>query len=133
MDAEHLPRIILPVGDTERVVTPRNGSLYQFVGRLGMYDHIWLEFDDDENDDENDDDTDKEVACAAIFKLIHPETYEQIAKIMRENNFPIHLNLRKIDDADVEAYNFELESMVADEGEEEDDLFIPEDWDKPAV
>lgn len=89
--------------------TPDNTSLFLFLGHLSMYNHIFIQTDDDHG--------------AYIFERFVPEVWGKIAKYVSRHGFPMHVNLREVAECDKTAFDRMVEVTVAevDEG-------IPEGW-----
>lgn len=96
----------LPEG-REFIATRQTARLYQHLGRLAMYDHIYC--------------NDNEVAFY-IFKFV--DGYKELATHMIENNYPIYANQTEISDSDIAAYDKALQYITGDID------YIPDDWTK---
>ena len=91
---------------SEFETTPDNTALYRFAGRLAIYNHVYLMFEDED---------------AYIFNQSPAYPYLEGLAIM--NKYPVHDNLTEIMPQDVEAFN----DMVNDLVEDIPDT-VPEEW-----
>lgn len=96
----------LPGGNTFEA-NRQTARLFQHLGRLAMYDHIYC--------------TNNQVAFY-IFKFV--DGYEQLAVHMIENNYPIYANQTEVSDTDIAAYDKALQHITGDID------YIPDDWTK---
>lgn len=87
-------------GGQEIEATRDNTTLFTHIGRLALYDHVFIVLDEEEN------------RGSYIFQ-INP-AFEGIADFMIANEYPMHLNLREVADCDLEAYDGMIKGMVGD-------------------
>lgn len=91
-DPENEPqaKIIIPQG--EKILTRQNSSLFTFMGRLSLYDHIYY-CDIKEQEIEE---------AFYIFSFV--KGFRKLAKYMMANSFTAHLNMTEVSSTDVGAY-----------------------------
>lgn len=85
-----------------------NAALFTHIGELGMYNHVFVQTDPD-NDD---------AFGSYIFR--HNPSFKFIASWMVENELPMHLNSTDVADCDRDAFD----QCIAKEAQEP----IPEGW-----
>lgn len=112
---ENLPVMRLGLGSSEFAATPENSHLFTFMGRLAMYNHIFLVTDE----------TDGTLSGTYLFNRIHipDEMFNELGTFMVENGYHADLNKREVPDCDVNAFNANLELQTGDLDT------IPEDWE----
>lgn len=86
------PIIELNLNGEKFEATRDNTTLFQFFGRLAIYNHIFLEMGEDE----------KAPFGAYIFSD-HP-TYPDLEELIVAHEFPQHLALREVGQCDVDAW-----------------------------
>lgn len=91
---------------SEFETTPDNTALYRFAGRLAIYNHVYLMFEDED---------------AYIFNQSPAYPYLEGLAIM--NKYPVHDNLTEIMNQDVEAFNEYIETVIEDIPDT-----VPEEW-----
>lgn len=106
------PVIKLNLAGEEFEATPDNAHLYKFLGELACYSHVFLVtgYDDDADS----------YKGSYIFQ--NSAVFGQLALIMMNNGFPLHLNLREVPDCDVSAFNRMIDQQVADIDD------FPDEW-----
>lgn len=94
-------------------VNPNNSALYLHVGGLAVYNHAFIIFDKEQS------------VGGYVFQI--EEAWPHISRIMVEREYPIHMNLRSVEQCDVRAYLQTVdklaEGMVGDIGDG-----VPEGW-----
>lgn len=106
---ENEPGIIVNFGEREFEATPENTTLFRFVGKLALYNHIFMLTVPEEN------------IGAYLFNQ-HP-VYKEFEDYMVKNQYPIHDNLREVAECDLDAFENMLRENAADIGD-----YPPEDW-----
>lgn len=106
---EDEPGIRVNFGEHEFEATPDNTTLFRFVGKLALYNHVFML-------------TKPEESTGAYLFNQHPY-YAEFEEYMIANKYPLHDNLRDVAQCDLDAF----ENMVNRDIEEIPD-FLPEDW-----
>lgn len=108
MDDEPVAR--LDFGGEEREMTRHNSALFTHLGELAMYDHIFVQFDEQGNDQFG----------AYIFR--QNDSFNTLAQFILEHDFPMHLNATEVSDCDRDAFDRSIEKEASDSD------FLPDDW-----
>lgn len=111
-DQEDLPTITLHMETGEFVASPINTTLFTFLGRLAIYNHIFVQTGDED---------DRVMVGTYVFST--HSVYQDIVNFMVEEDFPMMLNRLEVPDCDVNAYNRMIEQHMGDVGDT-----IPDDW-----
>lgn len=90
---------------------PENSSLFTFMGRLAMYDHVFLTTNPDEG------------VGTYIFASFN-EAYQPLAEAMIDQEFPAHINLTDVADCDKSAFENMLRHSLEDVSD-----FVPDEWE----
>ena len=107
------------IGGQPFEMTPNNGSLYTFVGRVVLddmevpaeeFNHVYLI--------RNINPETKEITESRIFRQ-HP-AYEQLSKFILEHAYPLFLNQRQIAESDIAAW---IRTNFYDLGD-----YMPDEW-----
>lgn len=85
-----------------------NSALFTHIGKLAMYDHVFVQKDMD----------DETMFGSYLFR--HNPSFGHIASWMVENDLPMHLNFTEVAETDMDAFN----QSIAHEAEEP----IPDGW-----
>lgn len=109
------PAMKLSFGSREFEATPDNTSLFQFMGRLACYNHVFMQTNEE----------DEEPTGTYVFNQ-HP-VYPQMIEYMIANDYPMHLNLRQVAECDVNAFNQMVQQYTGDLDSELDKLLGQED------
>lgn len=117
---DNLPTMRLTIRDREYEATPENTSLFRFMGKLAMFDHIFLATD------EHPDGEDTPIGGLYIFRDI--DLFDDIEDFMLEHDYPMHLNLREVAQCDYDAHQKYITQCVEEESVELPDEFNLEDW-----
>ena len=113
---EGLPKMRLGLSGGEFEATPENSHLYTFMGRLAMYNHIFLVTSEGEGT----------ISGTYLFNQIHTsqEVFDELSDFMIANDYHTDLNRREVPDCDVKAYDDTVVGMTEDLGDT-----IPEGWE----
>jgi len=106
---EEEPVIRVSFGESEFEATPDNTTLFRFVGKLALYNHVFML-------------TDPEESTGAYLFNQHPY-YAEFEEYMITNKYPLHDNLRDVAQCDLDAF----ENMVKENLKDIED-YPPEDW-----
>lgn len=107
-----LPEMKLHMANGEFVATPVNTTLFTFLGRLAMYDHVFLQTGEE---------TEATIVGTYVFNQ-HP-VFREMAEFIMEQNYPMVLNRIEVPDCDVAAFNRMVEQSTGDL-----DGGVPEGW-----
>lgn len=111
---EGLPKMNLNVDNGETLAaTPENTILFTHLGRLAMYDHVFVTTTQEQE-------TSRGIYVFAEFMR---QTFTGMQEFMLENGYPAFVNKREVPDCDLDAFEQILEKHSA----EMPDTF-PEDW-----
>lgn len=109
---EDLPSMSLNMGERgEFEATPENTSLFNFLGHLACYNHVFIQLGDE----------DEETMTGTYVFSTHP-VYRQMAEYMMQNGYPMHLNLRQVAECDQNAFNRMVEQQASTLDDELDQL-----------
>lgn len=104
------------IGDEEYEIGPDQASLFTFLGKRAMYDHVFLQLNQDD---------DGTATGAYVFSSLRPAMYEEMRDYMMDYDFPLHLNLREVAECDIAAYD----DMVDRETKDLEDVdTVPAEW-----
>lgn len=118
--------IRVTVGDEEYEIGPDRASLFTFLGKRAMYDHVFIQLDKDDDDTDDDDiGRGKTITGVYVFSSLRPTMYEQMRDYMMDYDFPLHLNQREVADCDIAAYDDMVDREMADL---EDVDTVPNEW-----
>lgn len=113
---EEEAKLNLYLGDgREFEMTPDNATLFTFIGRLAMYDHVFLETGEPKDDD----------TMIGTYVFNQAEAYPQLSSFMVEYDYPMILNRRDVPQCDQDAYGRYVDQVASKE--EIPDTF-PDDW-----
>ena len=102
------PRIKFTLEDGSNIeATRENSSVYTFLGKAAMYNHIFIVIDDEN----------------ALYTFCDSPHYIDVISFMVDNSYPMHLNLLEAQDCDREAYEKYVDSASWDLGD-----YPPEEW-----
>ncbi len=87
-----------------------NTSLFRFMGRLGIYNHVFYH------------DIHEEEVQTSFYIFRFAPQYPLIEKYMLENQFTIHDNMTTISETDIRAYESALHKTVGDVDH------VPDEW-----
>lgn len=104
-ESEPFANINLPNGEMVRM-TRSNSSIYTFMGRLAVYDHVYYAGETEED------------RSFYVFSFVGG--YRELLKHMKKNKYPAHTNMTEVSRSDIEAYE---RAALADLGDT-----IPDDW-----
>lgn len=104
------PSFIIKFADGEYEANRGNTTLYTHIGSLACYDNVTIVTDPDNN------------SGRCIFAC-QEGTFEDLADYLITHDFPLHMNLQEVNEADVNAFN----DMVHRQAEAEE-YTIPDDW-----
>ena len=110
---EDLPVIRLKMTSGELELTPENSSLYLFLGKLACYSHVFVETGRTE------DDTNRMIGS---YLFSNSDIFTEVADFMVSRGYPLHANLREVQDCDINAFD----DMIAQQATDLDT--IPDDW-----
>lgn len=102
--------------DGEKTIEARrdNASLFTFLGRAGlnlsMYDHVYIV-------------DEEEQSGSYIFSAI--PNFEVVKRYMLENGYPAHLNMPKVGEQDLQAFELFMQQQTQDISNG-----IPENWEE---
>lgn len=96
------------IDGAEFIMHRYNSALFTHMSHLAMYDHVFLETNENE-------------AGAYIFR--QNEGYGRLANWMRRNRFPAHLNITEVAEADMGAFDKTLRAQARDL-----EQGVPPDW-----
>jgi len=103
------PSIKLNIGQEVFEATRDNTTLFQFFGRLAIYNHVFLVFNEEEN------------SGAYIFS--DSPVYPEMEEFIVAHEFPQHLGMRAVAQCDVDAWErHTFSDLNASEG-------VPEGWE----
>ena len=91
-EQEPFAKLTLPNGE-EFEARRDTASLYTFMGRLAIYNHVYC-YDIKDNEVQQ---------SFYIFNFV--QGYDELVEYMKENDYPQHLNLPEISRSDVEAHD----------------------------
>ena len=104
------PIIELNLNGEKFEATRDNTTLFQFFGRLAIYNHIFLEMGREDD-----------KPMGAYLFSDHP-VYPQLEELIVAYEFPQHLALREVGECDVDAWNrHNLSDLAEADG-------VPEEW-----
>ena len=105
---EEEPRIELKInGESAYELNRLNSTLYSFLGRLAVYNHVFYHGTEDEDSDK-------------FYIFEYQKSFAPIAQYMAENDYPMILNQPEVSVTDQEAY---MRSATRDLGNG-----LPEEW-----
>lgn len=107
------PAMYLTFCGEEYEVTRDDAALFMYMGKLALYNHIFIALEVDEDDEDA-------PAEAYIFSM--NEQYEAVRDFMMDNDYPMHANLRYVADCDLDAYDEMIKRAVKDIDT------VPEEW-----
>lgn len=111
MSAEEEPALNIKLDGQEFEINRRNTMLYTFIGELAIYDHIFITTCEEEG----------RQTGTYIFKP--NKGYMDLATFMMEKAFPAQLNMPRVADCDVQAFeNHYLRDVRGLES-------FPEEWE----
>ena len=108
-EQEPVAKLTLPNGETFEAKR-ETASLYTFMGALAIYNHIYC-YEVKENEVEQ---------AFYIFDFVGG--YKELQEYMRENEYPMHLNMPQISKSDTDAYE---RAVLADLNKTDG---VPEGW-----
>lgn len=97
---EEEPRLKLTMNGEEIYATRDNTTLFQFFGHLAMYDHVFVQLNDDS----------EEVARGA-YLFNNQAIFDDLVDFIVTNEYPQHVCMREVAQCDVDAWN---QTMFAD-------------------
>jgi hypothetical protein len=104
------PSFVLEYGNGQKIIGTRaNASIFRFFGSLSMYDHIFIVIHADEK--------------KGVYLFRHQPGYDKIADYMMDHDYPAFVNMRKVAECDIKAFD-EVVSSDADDTESG----VPGDW-----
>lgn len=117
MASEREPSININLGNTNFEMTPHNSSLFTFLGRAALYNHIFLVRDDLPPLPEG------QLNGTYLFEglLRNKNIYSRLEQMMTEKQYPMHLNALEAPECDVDAYIRTASNMIGDT--------VPEGWE----
>lgn len=89
--------------------TRDNTVLFKHMGRLAIYDHVFFI---------------REESGMGTYLFSHHPNFEHVSEWLIENEYPVHLNLRRVAECDKEAF----ENALHREATLELESGIPDDW-----
>lgn len=89
----NLPTLEITMNGEKFKATPENTTLFQFVGELAVYDHVFIETGME----------DSTPTGAYLFK--NQEVWHDLVDFMVTNEFPQHVCLREVAECDRDAFN----------------------------
>lgn len=104
---EDLPVIRLKGGDTEYELTPENSALYVFLGRLACYSHVFMETAR----------TDDQKRRIGNYIFSNHSVFNEIANFMSSRGYPMHVNLREVEQCDIDAFDSFISQQAGDIGD----------------
>ena len=107
MSEQEMPKMIIQTGDGDFESTPMNTSLFNFTGRLAMYDHVFF------NTDGN----------SGIYLFNQHHSYQEVADFMIEHEYPMHLFLTHVAECDLNAFDSMVKQDVNDL-----EKGVPDEW-----
>lgn len=105
-ESEPFANINLPNGDKVEM-TRQNSSIFTFMGRLAVYNHVYYSGETEED------------RPFYVFSFVGG--YKDLFKHMKKNHYPAHLNLDEVSSTDIEAYE---RAALSDLGDT-----IPDGWE----
>ena len=90
-----------------------NTTLFTFLGKLALYDHVFIHTGDTEDD-----------VAKGMYIFNQNEVYDQMSEYMWENDYPMHINLPEVAQCDLDAFD----NMVHKDVEQDLESGIPEEW-----
>lgn len=106
---EQEPILTLQGADEEYELRRDNTTLYTFLGKAALYDHVFIV-------------TDPEEPTGFYMWNDHP-AYPGVADFMFTNDYPMHLNMPEVSECDLQGYDRKIERMCADIGDS-----VPAEW-----
>ena len=103
------PELRIGTDDGELTATRDNASLFMHLGEDALYDHVFIVDDEKE---------------AGFYIFRYNAAFPAIAKHMRKNHYPLHMNIRGAAECDKKAYDKAVDRMTR----EVDNWTIPDDW-----
>lgn len=104
------------IGDEEHEIGPDQASLFTFLGKRAMYDHVFVQLNLED---------DGTATGAYVFASLRPTMYEEMRDFMMDYDFPLHLNLREVAECDIAAYD----DMVDREAQDLEQIdTVPAEW-----
>lgn len=100
---EDEPVMNLHLPNGEFTATPKNTSLFTFMGNLASRSHVFLMTSEDE----------KVMTGSYIFA--DSPVFDQMFDFMTTQGYPLHLNLREVPQCDEDAYQRYVDQRVASE------------------
>lgn len=105
---EDEPAIRVNFGEYEFEATPDNTTLFRFVGRLALYNHVFMLTGPDEG--------------AGAYLFNQNSHYKEFEDYMIENNYPLHDNLRDVAQHDLDAFDSAIKQGLSGLDH------VPDDW-----
>lgn len=103
---EDEPVIRFNMGDDKVECTPRTTTLYRHLAHHAMYDHVFI--DDDEQEDE--------ARTTGRILFLRPalteEKIDEVTNFMMNTGFETHLNIRKPAKTDTEAFETMIQQRI---------------------
>lgn len=112
-DAE--PSIVINLGDEDFEITPHNATLFTFLGRNAMYNHVFVATAEQS----------EEGIIGGAYIFSHIEGFNNLAKMMRKMRFPAVINQPEVAQCDMEAFDLNIHHMAGDV-----EQGVPEGWDE---
>lgn len=92
---EQEPKFGINLGDTHFEMTRRNTYLYTFMGKMALYDHVFLKRDDiPRNADGN------QLGTYLFKEALRKELWERLESTLLENKYPAYLNHEEPSESD---------------------------------
>jgi hypothetical protein len=108
---EQEPGFKLSLADGRELEATRdNTTLFTFIGKLSLYDHVFFL-------------TDQERNMGTYLFNVNP-MFDEVQDYMITNDYPAHINLRDVAQCDIDAFDKMVSTDVAIDLEGG----IPEDW-----
>lgn len=108
---ENENNIRLQFTNGEYELTRDKSELFKYIGHLAVFNHVFVELS-------RDDESRKGIFLPE--QTIGAESFDKLSRLMLQRGYVAHLNLREVDDYDVDAIT---KLMSKDMGDT-----IPDDW-----
>lgn len=108
MEQEPSMKIGFPDGEFD--ATRENTSLFTFMGKLALYNHVFFVKDEEEG-------------IGSFLFSLHP-SYKEISDYMVEHQYPSHINLQEVAECDMDAY----EDMIHEYTAPDLEGGVPDEW-----
>lgn len=105
--------IVINLGDEDFEITPRNATLFTFLGQNALYNHVFIQTGQEE-----------EGRIAGTYLFSDIDGFPKLRKLMRQLHFPAVLDMPDVAECDMEAFDLHVHHMTEDL-----ELGVPEGWE----